>query len=262
MYEQFRPPILGIAGLSVSTTDPTQAKHFYGGVLGLSDVAYEDGSNATAGVNVFAVNDRQRLEVRYCVDGCADRCHIVLETSDLDALTRYIQSTDVELRLVPTTIAGYEGVCTSDPDGHRIYFVQIRDCGRRGVIKECLLDRLIHVGITARDPKQSDEFYRRLLGFSVEWAGGATSLRTDWIQMKVPEGTDCIEYMLNVSNKSRRGIGIVHHLAVGVRDIRTVYQALQARAVRPLERPKVGRDGKWQLNIYDPDLTRVEILQL
>jgi hypothetical protein len=25
--------------------------------------------------------------------------------------------------------------------------------------------------------------------------------------------------------------------------------------------PKIGRDGKWQLNLYDPNLTRAELME-
>ena len=27
------------------------------------------------------------------------------------------------------------------------------------------------------------------------------------------------------------------------------------------EQPKIGRDGKWQLNLYDPDDTRIELME-
>jgi len=27
------------------------------------------------------------------------------------------------------------------------------------------------------------------------------------------------------------------------------------------EKPQLGKDGKWQLNLYDPDLTRVELME-
>jgi len=27
------------------------------------------------------------------------------------------------------------------------------------------------------------------------------------------------------------------------------------------EQPKIGRDGKWQLNLYDPNSTRVELME-
>ena len=33
------------------------------------------------------------------------------------------------------------------------------------------------------------------------------------------------------------------------------------RGMRPQAPPKVGRDGKWQLNLYDPNLTRSELME-
>ena len=34
----------------------------------------------------------------------------------------------------------------------------------------------------------------------------------------------------------------------------------EQRGSKP-EQPTIGRDGKWQLNLYDPDLTRVELME-
>jgi hypothetical protein len=28
-----------------------------------------------------------------------------------------------------------------------------------------------------------------------------------------------------------------------------------------IEQPQIGRDGKWQLNLYDPNLTRCELME-
>lgn len=33
------------------------------------------------------------------------------------------------------------------------------------------------------------------------------------------------------------------------------------RGLTPPRGPKIGRDGKWQLNLYDPNLTRVELME-
>jgi hypothetical protein len=32
------------------------------------------------------------------------------------------------------------------------------------------------------------------------------------------------------------------------------------RGLQP-EKPKIGRDGKWQLNLYDPNGTRAELME-
>jgi hypothetical protein len=67
--------------------------------------------------------------------------------------------------------------------------------------------------------------------------------------------------MLNVpKNPSLQQLGVVNHLALGSANVRAAYRTVVARALKA-EEPKIGRDGKWQLNLYDPDLTRAELME-
>ncbi len=84
--------------------------------------------------------------------------------------------------------------------------------------------------------------------------------RTDWVDMRVPEGTDWLEYMMNVKNPTPRTLGVMHHLALGVLDIKAANRLVTSRGYKG-EDPKIGRDGKWQLNLYDPDGTRAELME-
>jgi hypothetical protein len=52
----------------------------------------------------------------------------------------------------------------------------------------------------------------------------------------------------------------MHHLALGVPDVQKGYQTVTARGFKA-EPPKIGRDGKWQLNLYDPNMTRAELME-
>ena len=79
--------------------------------------------------------------------------------------------------------------------------------------------------------------------------------------MRVPDGDDWLEYMLNVHNPTPKTRGVMNHLALGVPNMEAAYKSLTDRGVNPTEKPKIGRDGKWQLNLYDPDLTRVELME-
>jgi hypothetical protein len=36
---------------------------------------------------------------------------------------------------------------------------------------------------------------------------------------------------------------------------------LESRLAPMPEKPKIGRDGKWQLNLYDPNGTRAELME-
>jgi catechol 2,3-dioxygenase-like lactoylglutathione lyase family enzyme len=80
--------------------------------------------------------------------------------------------------------------------------------------------------------------------------------------MQVPDGTDWLEFMVNVSpDADQRLRGIMNHIAIGVPDIHAAQKQLLANGVNLTEEPKIGRDGKWQLNLYDPDDTRVEFME-
>ena len=53
----------------------------------------------------------------------------------------------------------------------------------------------------------------------------------------------------------------MHHFALGVPSVGQSFQSLQGRNLKGSEKPQIGRDGKWQLNLYDPDYTRVELME-
>jgi predicted enzyme related to lactoylglutathione lyase len=53
----------------------------------------------------------------------------------------------------------------------------------------------------------------------------------------------------------------MNHFAVGVPDIEAAAYRVQKNGFTSTEEPKIGRDGKWQLNLYDPDGTRVELME-
>jgi catechol 2,3-dioxygenase-like lactoylglutathione lyase family enzyme len=119
---------------------------------------------------------------------------------------------------------------------------------------------MIHAGFTVLDRAAADRFYKDVLGFQLMWYGGMSDDRVDWVCMRVPEGNDWLEYMLNVRNPTPRTLGVMHHLALGVPSVETAYKTAVDRGYKA-EQPKIGRDGKWQLNLYDPNYTRVELME-
>ncbi len=109
-------------------------------------------------------------------------------------------------------------------------------------------------------PRRGGRLLQDILGFRDIWHGGMKDDRTDWVDMRVPDGTDWLEYMLNVHNPSPRTLGVMNHLALGVPDINAGYDTVVARDLK-CDKPQIGRDGKWQLNLYDPNLTRAELME-
>jgi catechol 2,3-dioxygenase-like lactoylglutathione lyase family enzyme len=122
--------------------------------------------------------------------------------------------------------------------------------------------KMIHAGFIVQDRAAEDRFYKDVLGFTVMWAGGKTDTDVNWVDMRVPDGDNWLEYMLQVkSPPSVKSRGVNNHIALGVTSIADAAKTVKERFPALTEQPKIGRDGKWQLNLYDPDLTRVEMME-
>jgi lactoylglutathione lyase len=264
-----RPPIVGVAHIGLKTDDLAAARNFYGKSLGYEESFTLDKPSGGLMLTYFKVNDHQYIEVfPELKSATEDRLsHIAFETTNAEQLRAYLASKDVK---VPAALKpGLDGNLSfmiKDPDGHNVEFMQYMpgslhttNFGKH-LPETRISDRIIHVGVTVQDRAAADHLYKDILGFHDIWHGGMKDDRTDWVDMQVPDGTDWLEYMLNVNNPSPKSLGVMHHLALGVSSVEQSHQWLLARGMRT-EEPKIGRDGKWQLNLYDPNFTRAELME-
>jgi lactoylglutathione lyase len=157
----------------------------------------------------------------------------------------------------------------TDPDGHRVEFVEYRDgslhrrAKGRYVSTRRISDRILHVGLTVADQASADKFYKDVLGFSEIWRGGRDDASINWINMKVPDGTDYLEYMLVTGKPTRQQLGSMHHVALLVPDIQKALETARERVSDPasVRSPQLGRNRRWQLNLFDPDGSRAELME-
>lgn len=178
---------------------------------------------------------------------------------DVKSMKDYLASNGVEIQKGKNK--NDNSLVVIDPEGHRIGFAPPMSTDKKE-IPGLEFVRLIHAGFVVRDRPAEDKFYRDILGFHVYWHGGMKDGQDNWVDMQVPDGTDWIEYMLGVSpDASHKTLGVMNHIALGVPDIHAAEQQLIKNGWKPTEEPKIGRDGKWQLNLYDPDETRVELME-
>jgi catechol 2,3-dioxygenase-like lactoylglutathione lyase family enzyme len=266
-----RPKIPGVAHIGLKTDDLAAARNFYGRDLGFQEAFSLD--KATGGLLLiyFKINDHQYIEIfPELKDPAEDRLsHIAFETDNARQLRDYLASRGVK---VPDALKpGLDGnlsFTVKDPDGHTVEFMEYiagslhsRNFGK-SLPETRVSQRIIHVGVTVQDRDAADRFYKDILGFRETWHGGNTDARTDWIDMRVPDGTDWLEYMMNVRNPSPKTLGVMNHMGLGVPSVKSAQEAMTARGVSlPSQQAKIGRDGKWQLNMYDPNLTRVELME-
>ncbi len=188
---------------------------------------------------------------------------IIFATDDVPRLRRYLKAHGVTPSKAQKPDVSFTVV---DPDGHSIEFVQrypsshlASDSSR---VPPFFPLRLIHVGLIVGDEAAMEHFYKDILGFRPYWHGGMKDDKDDWVALQVPDGTDWVEFMLNIpADASKHTLGVMNHIALGVPDIHAVQKQLLTNGMKLTEEPKMGRDGKWQLNLYDPDDTRVEFME-
>jgi catechol 2,3-dioxygenase-like lactoylglutathione lyase family enzyme len=267
-----RPMITGIAHIAFQVSDLAKAREFYGELLGYEEpfqIRNQDGSLA---LTYFKVNERQYVEIFPGLPPDKDDrlLHIAFETTDLEALRVYLLSKG--LKAPEKVNQGRDGnlnFTIADPDGHRVEFVQYREgslhrkAKGRYVSSRRISDRILHVGVTVADQAAADKFYKDILGFSEIWRGGRDEASLNWINMKVPEGTDYLEYMLITAAPTRQQLGTLHHVALLVPDIQKALETARERSGDPasVRSPQVGRNRRWQLNLFDPDGSRAELME-
>jgi catechol 2,3-dioxygenase-like lactoylglutathione lyase family enzyme len=260
---QDRPGIAGVSHLAVYSADAAASERFYVHDLGATRGA--DPENA-AGVRYW-FNAMQFVEVLPLPAGYSGKSrmdHVAFQTPDAEALRRYLAAHG---RAVPQALSvgadGSRWFAVADPEGNRVEFVQ---AGAPGPAAAGAISRhMIHVGYLVRDEPAVEAFYTELLGFRPYWRGGPTEDRKEWFSLQAPHGQDWVELMRPESpdGLSLQVTGILDHFALGVDNIEQTVNVLHAggRLGPRASDPKIGRDGKWQVNLYDPDGTRAELME-
>ena len=265
-----RPPLVGVSHIAFQVSDAARARAFYGGLLGYEEAPRSGPSPSN--VLRFRVNARQYIEIVPGLPAGKDERldHVAFQTTDLTALRAFLEEKGVKTA-EPVLEAGNRAMRVADPDGHAVEFVQ-HEAGSPMVRALAPGDgarrvstRILHVGLTVADAAAADRFYKDVLGFSEIWRGGRTDAVTDWINMKVPDGTDYLEYMLVSGPVDRERLGSLHHVALLVPDIQAALETVRARPggldPKAVRTPQVGRNRRWQLNLFDPDGSRAELME-
>lgn len=256
-----RPPITGIARVQIYVTRASESKKYYEQALGFAAEA----ANCSKDLVVcLVVNNHQQIQLVQSPDKVPANliAKVTFSTPDLAQMRRYLLSKG----LMPNNISGSPGhaqrFTVQDPEGHAVSFIQLPSSKPVDKAANQASTSLIHAGFIVHDRQAEDHFYKDILGFHLYWQGGMNDKETSWVSMQVPDGTDWIEYMLNIGpDASHHVIGIMNHIALGVTDIQAAKQQLLKNGANLGEQPKLGRDGKWQLNLFDPDDTRVEFME-
>lgn len=262
----FRPEITGISGARIRVSAYCKARDFYSEILG-SHPNCPPGNHKSEPGGSMALWTGQWITLNmHSFYSPPPYRNNLLEmigfyTGSAAVLRKYLQSQSIE---VGEMTGQKPSFTVRDPEGNLIEFVegQPRAEEDRPRVTPAQQRRIIHAGFVVRDQAAMEHFYKDILGFHVYWHGGMKDSETDWLDLQVPDGTDWIEFMLNVpADADKHLLGVMNHIALGVPDIHAAAKQLLTNGMKLTEEPQIGRDGKWQLNLYDPDDTRVELME-
>jgi len=268
-----RPPITGISHVALYVHDIGKSRAFYKDFLGFAEPFSLTNKDGSLHVTWIKVNDRQTLELFPEKEAGSDRLnHIALETSDAEAMRAYLASRGVK---VPAKVGkgriGNLNFNITDPDGHTVEIVQYAPDSWTSQAKGKFMPEtgmsthIPHLGILVGNVGPALDFYCGILGGKETWRGSKDGKTLSWINVKLPETDDYLEFMLYSELPAPDKRGKQHHVCLVVPDVEKAKALLEQRApgvgyTRSIE-INTGVNRKRQLNVWDPDGTRIELME-
>src|SRR4051812_15806319 len=267
------PRILGVAHVALFVTDLERSRAFYRDFLGFAEaftLPKPDGSDRIAFIKI---NEEQYLELFAEPPRSDGRVyHISFYTDDAEGLRRVLQGRGLKVPpQVGTGKIGNTQFGLTDPDGHGVELVQYQPAGwtRREKGKflpeSRISSRIAHLGVLVGALGPSLAFYQKLLGFQETWRGGPSPKQLSWVNLRVPHGDDYLELMLYDQLPPPDQRGGKNHVCLMVPDVAQAVARLESRPTRKLYprsiEVKVGVNRKRQANLFDPDGTRIELME-
>ena len=263
-----RPKIIGISHLAVYTSDAAATEHYYTVIVGA--VKLPDPENSK-GVR-YALSPTQFIEVLPLPEGAGiNRLeHTAWNTESAEGMRKYLDASGWKTPAkVEKGSDGSRWFEVVDPEGNKVQFVEPPKHTKPIDAPNAIGHHIIHVGFLVHDRAAEDKFYRDLLGFKPYWWGGRND-KVEWVSQQVPDGHDWLEYMLGAgpgtgipATMSQNTLGVMDHYSIGVVSVPDANKVLQAGNRldgRHDQAPKIGLDGKYQFNMYDPDGIRTEVM--
>lgn len=275
-----RPKILGVAHMAVYVKDLAKTRQFYTEFLGFGEpftLPTADGSGVR--IAFVKINDEQYIEIFTEKDrGEGQLNHISFYTDDAERMYRYLKSKGVAVLgdrgVVPKGMTGNKNFNVKDPDGHIVEMVEYQPDSWTAREKGKFLpptrisDHMLHVGVLAGELEESVKFYGGILGFKELWRGSSTPQVLSWVNIRPEESAmSYLELMLYSKLPAPENRGTQHHVCLVVPDAEKALAELQRRAAKglyPHGRPmeiRTGVNRKRQINLYDPDGTRIELME-
>lgn len=267
------PQINGISQIALFSHDYEKSRAYYGNFLGLQQLYPLRSFHSPKSIALFRINDRQYIELVPERSPLTDRLsHISLQTNDAEAMRVYLSSKGVVVpRRVHRSKLGILSFGVTDPEGHRVEMLQylphalILHTNEKRTQEKAISNRMAHVGLIVTSLPSEYSFYTDILGFKEIYRGSMSGTVLSWVNLKVPNGDDYIELMLYKQAPDPAHRGGPHHLCLQVEDVPSSVTELESRPYfleygHPIS-IRLGVNRKRQINLFDPDGTRLELME-
>ena len=263
---QQRPRIIGIDHVAIYVSDVEKSRRFYSEILGLTTNCPQYAGPGPC--YLVGPSDQRVLLKRAPLQTKTSTlknwlAEVGFATDSVMGMRRYLLAHGMLPGVIRRDSDGSQSFQVRDPEGNPIAFVQ-RSPAKTGYrpASTQISTHLIHAGFVVKDMAAENRFYVDLLGFRLYWYGGFKDDGVDWYELQVPDGPDWIEYMLNVpANADHKELGVQNHFSLGVKNVHDAAARLRLNGLRTFDGPEIGRDGKDSLDAYDPDGTRIEVME-
>ena len=270
-----------VAHMAIYVKDLAKARQFYEDFLGYAEpftLPKKDGSGTRM---IFAkVNEDQYLEIFNEADrGEGQLNHISFYTDNADRMYAYLKSKGVPAMSDKGSVGkgqiGNKNFNVKDPDGHIIEIVEYqpdswtRKAKGKFMPDTRISDHIMHVGVLVGDLDTSAKFYGDILGFTEFWRGSGSTNGSpkmlSWVNMRPAEAQDYLELMLYKKLPEPNARGTKNHVCLMVPDADKALAELKTRAAKVGYTREIaiqtGVNRKRQINLYDPDGTRIEVME-
>ena len=264
-----RPLIIGISSAVFFTKDMESSRLFYTDYLRfVESFSKKKGFPFTH----FVINDRQSVGIfPEKVKGGNRLNYFAIETTDAEAMRKYLASKGVKVEKIAKASTGNKGFFVTDPNGTLFQIIQNRPNSKernnssKNLTDTPIATRMSHVGFMVPDVDKAIAFYVNILGFEETWRGSKDGQNVNWVNLKVPDGKDYLELMLYDKEQSDDNMGVLNHICLEVNDVTISAKTLANRTLpqgcKATSAMKTGINKKRQINCYNIDGTRVEIME-
>jgi len=253
-------PVTGLAGITFLTADFGPVREFYGQGAGLTEVSL--GADRLR----FAVGTSQWIEFKKVSSANWTRRlqYVTLEATDLNQV-----ASDLTARGIATTRVGTDPqgrtIQLVDPAGNQIRISERSISGRPSPARTTPFSgHLQHIGfaVPVSLAAATIAFYEKKLGLLEAFRMQATDGSPSLVKLWVPgPGKEVIELIFFQPPLNKWAAGAFDHVDFEVGDIDAAYQQLHEGgiAIKSSHLPTVNGEHLWAIDLFDPELTRMEI---